>query len=145
MEYFVKGVYPMRTSFNLRASRIGYTLVEMLVVLAAVSTLSALAVGVVARSRASTRGIRCLNNLRQISAGLVMHHEKYGTLPDPKERVLPAMLAEFISDEKLFVCPSSPYPTTDSYSQYYLPRVPLEETGFVLGCPNHVGEDMALA
>ncbi len=46
-----------------------------------------------------------------------------------------------ISEPQVFVCPSAPYPTTDSYSEYYVPREPTTATGFLLGCPNHAVEN----
>lgn len=67
----------------------GFTLIELLVVLAIMAILAALVFPYVARSRATAQGAVCLNNLRQLGAGLISYAaDNNGQLPN--ERTIPA-------------------------------------------------------
>ena len=118
-----------------------FSLVELLVVLGVIGTLSGLSAGVIIRVRQVSRGMTCANNLRQIATGLLTYYTEFNCTPSFSQGTLPVMLADVISEPNLFICPSSPYPTSDSYSQYYVPREPTAATGFLLGCPNHTAEN----
>jgi prepilin-type N-terminal cleavage/methylation domain-containing protein len=118
-----------------------FSLVELLVVLGVIGTLSAITTGVIVRARQVSRGITCANNLRQIATGLLTYYTQYDYIPPFTQTTLPVLLADVISEPQVFICPSSPYPTGDSYSQYYVPRDPTTATGFLLGCPNHTVEN----
>jgi len=118
-----------------------FSLVELLVVLGVIAAVSALSAGVIVRARQVSRGMTCANNLRQIATGLLTYYTEYEQTPSFALTTLPTLLSNVISEPEVFVCPSSPYPTTDSYSQYYVPREPTTATGFLLGCPNHTVEN----
>ncbi len=118
-----------------------FSLVELLVVLGVIAALSALSAGVIVRVRQVSRGMTCANNLRQIATGLLTYYTEYNYTPSFSQATLPTILANVISEPQVFICPSSPYPTSDSYSQYYVPREPTTATGFLLGCPNHTAEN----
>jgi len=118
-----------------------FSLIELLVVLGVVAALSALLAGVIIRVRQVSRGMTCANNLRQIATGLLTYYTEYDYTPSFVQTTLPTLLADVISEPQVFVCPSSPYPTSDSYSEFYVPREPATATGFLLGCPNHTVEN----
>lgn len=59
----------------------GFTLIEVIVVLAIISLLSALTLVAVQSSRAASRKAACGNNLRQIGVGLAAHQACYGVFP----------------------------------------------------------------
>ncbi|MGO8702634.1 MAG: FecR domain-containing protein [Candidatus Brocadiia bacterium] len=118
-----------------------FSLVELLVVLGVIAAVSAISAGVIIRARQVSRGMTCSNNLRQIATGLLTYYTEYEQTPSFAEATLPTLLADVISEPQVFVCPSAPYPTTDSYSAYYVPREPTTATGFLLGCPNHTVEN----
>jgi prepilin-type N-terminal cleavage/methylation domain-containing protein len=118
-----------------------FSLVELLVVLGVIGTLSAITTGVIVRARQVSRGITCANNLRQIATGLLTYYTQYDYIPPFAQTTLPTLLADVISEPQVFICPSSPYPTGDSYTEYYVPRDPTTATGFLLGCPNHTVEN----
>jgi prepilin-type N-terminal cleavage/methylation domain-containing protein len=62
--------------------RSGFTLIEMLVVVAILALLAVLIVPSVSRSIASSRNVQCMNNLRQVGAAILMYAgENQGRLP----------------------------------------------------------------
>ncbi len=68
-----------RRSVNLQ--RVGFTLVEMLVVLAVLGILAALLMVSVQSARESARRAGCLNNLRQLGIALHSYHGFHSTFP----------------------------------------------------------------
>ena len=64
-----------------RKSRIGFTLVELLVVVAIIGILASLLLPAVQRAREAARRIACQSNLRQIATAGHNYQEAHGTLP----------------------------------------------------------------
>jgi prepilin-type N-terminal cleavage/methylation domain-containing protein len=69
-----------------RTSRRGFTIVELLVVLAIVGLLLALLIPSLSRARAQAMRTQCLNNIRQIGIGIVIYVHDYDELPPPEVR-----------------------------------------------------------
>src|SRR5688572_32742483 len=64
-----------------RRTRPGFTLVELLVVVAVIGVLVALLMPAVQMARESARRVSCTNNMRQIGLGLDYFHDTNGVLP----------------------------------------------------------------
>lgn len=82
-----------------RRKRPGFTLVELLVVVAILSLLAALLLPVFAQARSRARESVCLSNLRQIGLAIAMYAEDYeGLYPyaiDPADRDTPQIWEAF--------------------------------------------------
>lgn len=106
----------------------GFTLVEMLVVIAIIAILAALLLPALSRSKASAQRTNCLSNLRQISIGVQLYAADHGdTLPAAANvtggvmatnhwgvfyrRLINAYVARPASSpqDKLFACPADTF------------------------------------
>jgi prepilin-type N-terminal cleavage/methylation domain-containing protein len=69
--------------FHLRLA--GFTLVELLAVVAIISLLIALLVPAVQSAREAARRIQCANNIKQVSTGLLNYHQSQSRFPTGQE------------------------------------------------------------
>ncbi len=76
--------------FPKRLNSLGFTLIEVLVIIAIVGILAALMLKAVAMAREAARRVACENNMRQIGLGLHLHHDVYSRLPPGTERERPS-------------------------------------------------------
>ena len=74
------------------ASRTGWTLVELLVVLAIIVVLIAMLLPAVSATREAARRTKCANNLKQLGLGLHLHHDAHSKFPSAYEADLETRL-----------------------------------------------------
>ena len=114
------------------ASRAGYTVVELLVVVGVIAVLSSLLLPGLMMSRQAAKRAACTNNLRQIYAAIAMYDMDAGMLPiqagEPATPALTSLIAQsddgtrrrtglgllfprYLRDGRVLYCPSSHTPT----------------------------------
>ena len=96
----------------------GFTLVELLVVIAVIAVLSAILFPVLAKAREKARQTRCLSNLKQIGLALGMYatdyDEMYPALWTGYTRTVYAhLLMPYMKSTQMWTCPAEP---TQSWS-----------------------------
>lgn len=84
-----------------KVNRSAFTLIELLVVIAIIAILVALLLPAVQQAREAARRSACLNNLKQISLGMLMFEETYGHFPYGRTGFLWRMLP-FVEQKTLF-------------------------------------------
>src|SRR5580704_2020512 len=93
-----------------RTSKNGFTLVELLVVVAIIGILIGLLVPAVNAARESARRTTCANNLRQLGVALLAYHEANGRFPNGNQCLsVPALYNITSSDHGSMFVPLLPY------------------------------------
>ncbi|EEF57788.1 type II secretion system protein [Pedosphaera parvula] len=96
-----------------RAGKTGFTLTEMLVVIAVIGILAALLLPVLSRAKMKAREAMCLNNIRQLALiGFVYANENGSPIlyDDPRYPggTWMGSLSDLIKDRKIYICPMAP-------------------------------------
>ncbi len=117
----------------------GFTLIEVLVVIAIIILMVGTLVPALAKARERANEISCLSNLKNISYGLEMffkEHDEY-----PKDSLATA-LAPYVGNPSCFYCPSSGH----SYEKFYVFRDKKVSTDkYIIGCPYHSNESRGVS
>jgi prepilin-type N-terminal cleavage/methylation domain-containing protein len=82
----------------------GFTLIEILVVIAIIAILTAFVFPVFSSARESARQAGCTNNLRQIAIAMAMYRDDHGELAPHLSSLYPT----YITNVDLFLCPDDP-------------------------------------
>lgn len=85
---------PRTATFQRPVSRIGFTLVELLVVIVIISILMALLLPAVQTAREAARRVHCANNFRQVGIAMHSYHHTYETFPAGLRWYYPGSCAE---------------------------------------------------
>ncbi len=100
-------------------TRKGFTLVELLVVIAVVAILSSILMPVFGRARAAARSTACVSNLHQIGQAFMLYVQDWdGNLPAampyaavaPEGRAWMTALQPYVQDARIWVCPENTEP-----------------------------------
>ena len=96
-------------------NRRGFTLIEVLVVIAIIAILMAVVRPMITKSSSHARAFKCESNLTKIGMAVYAYGQDYGAFPEDLERI-----DTILQDKTLLICPG----TSDEY--YYVP--PTETT-----------------
>ncbi len=118
--------------FTSRKSARGFTLIELLVVIAIIAILAAILFPVFAKAREKARQTMCLNNVKQLSLGVMQYAQDYdetmplltGGVPFFCDQIQP-----YVKSKQVLLCPSDNSPACCSATP----------TGRSIDCPNHWG------
>ena len=129
-----------RTSARRRGD--GFSLIELLVVVAILLILGTMGYTALWRSRGVSKDTVCRNHLKQIAVAMGLYYNDHHVYPSES---LPTALAPYVGDSPdLFICPAHPDPQGDSYSRFYVGRTDDETQSYVCACPRHVGATRAI-
>ena len=114
--------------------RTGWTLLQILTVMAIISVLGAGLFAATGRSRVTAQRVQCDARLKAIALALDAHRQEYGEFPAHLQMLLDKKYLPSIEDMR---CPSDPVPD-ETYETFYVPRAPRDNPELpVLVCPFH--------
>lgn len=93
----------------MRSRGIGFSLIELMMVIAIISVLAGAMLVVIKQLRQSAEAVNCLANLRQITTAFRMYAGDNGyRLPDPQavEVSWESMISKYVSNPGVFRCPA---------------------------------------
>ncbi|MBV9852051.1 MAG: type II secretion system protein [Armatimonadetes bacterium] len=129
----------------------GFTLVELLVVIAVISVLAAVLLPVFVRARAKSQQVACLSNLRQVTLGILMYSQdnddRCPLYSDGAGTYWPQFVAPYVQRQasadfngasKVFVCPAAPYDAAQvtAFGSSALPSYGLSDNWVDQVCPD---------
>jgi prepilin-type N-terminal cleavage/methylation domain-containing protein/prepilin-type processing-associated H-X9-DG protein len=110
---FIYAVQENATMNRVRACRGGFTLIELMVVIAIIAILAAILLPVFAQARERARQSTCASNLQQIGQGALLYKQDSDEKYPPIELVENTvswkdLLLPYIRNKTVFQCPSNP-------------------------------------
>ena len=115
------------------ARRSGFTLMQLLLVIAIISLISAGMFSVFNRGQATARRAQCDAHLKTIALALDAHRQEYGQYPQTLQELVDKKYLTFADVH----CPADP-DDAGTYETYYVPRAPHDSGELpTLVCPLH--------
>lgn len=102
---------PNMTQRGRRSSTAGFTLVELLTVVALVAVLATLTVSALSAARTRSQQVTCGNNLRQIALAVEIYHDDTGRRPRSLTRL--TTRPTWIAHPRSLICPGDPARRSD--------------------------------
>ena len=107
------------------AKRAGFTMIEMLVVIAIIAILLAILFPVFNTVRVKTQETRCMNNLHQIGQALQLYKDNWDKYPividtfvsqvgGNKPVLVRPLFSQYLKSEEAFHCPTASYTDVDA-------------------------------
>ena len=105
---------------SIRRGGKGFTLVELLVVMAIIALLIAMLLPSLAKARQSANTLQCATQMRQIAAAVELYADRFDGLYPPRHLGgrWPALLEPYYQMPEMLVCPSDALPD-DAYQRSY--------------------------
>ena len=114
--------------------RAGFTLVQLVTVLAIISLLGAGTFTIFNRGRATAQRAQCDAHLKTIALALDAHRQEYGKYPRQLQELTGK---KYLAAVEEMHCPADPDPT-GTYEEYYVPRAPRDSSEMpTVVCPFH--------
>jgi prepilin-type N-terminal cleavage/methylation domain-containing protein len=112
----------------------GFTLVQLLTVLAVIGVLAAMLISIFTRGRASARQAQCDTHLKDLTVALNEFRTENGHFP---QHLIDLRSKGYIQDDSALHCPSDPE-EQGSYGEYYAIRASRDSNDRpILVCPYH--------
>lgn len=127
-----------RNSAAQMCRRSGFTLIQLVIVLAIISILAATLMTVFRDGRLAARRAQCDVNLKAITIALDAYRQENGRFPQTLHELVDR---HYLQSMDMLRCPNDPNPNSDGYEPYYIIREP-RDTGElpIVVCPFHENE-----
>lgn len=137
-----KGLTGLRRTVRGRGSLTGFTLIELMVVMAIILILAGFLTPGLMKAREQAKKTRCLNNLKQIYTAMQLYITANNEEYPPMENWGTFLYPEYIDDEDVFDCQDKPGKGTAANPDYTYIVQPTSETpstAIIITDANHPG------
>lgn len=136
-----KGLTGLPRTVRGRVSLTGFTLIELMVVMAIILILAGLLTPGLMKAREQAKKTRCLNNLKQIYTAMQLYLTANNEEYPPAENWGTLLYPEYIDDEEIFDCQDKPGKGTAANPDYtYIqPTSIAPSTTVIITDANHPG------
>lgn len=126
--------HPDHSSKGRIAFRCGFTLLQLLIVMAVIAVIATFVVSSLSRGRVTAQRAECDTHLKAIALALDAYRQENGVYP---ARLADLRTKKYLQDARLLHCPSDPRPD-GTYEEFYAFREPRDTTDLpMIVCPFH--------